>query len=65
MDPATKEAQAKAYATEVFTLLGISTLLTAVRTYHRARVVGVKAFQADDYFVVLGLVSPCFTSAPP
>ena len=63
MDSATKDAQASAYATEAFTLLGISILLTAVRTFHRARVVGIKGFQADDYFVLLGLVSPSFISA--
>ena len=47
----------KAYSIESFTLLGISLLVTALRSYYRAKTVGIKQFQADDYFVVISSVS--------
>lgn len=51
------------YKVEAFTLLSISVLVTALRTYYRARIVGIKRFQADDYFVLVGLVSSCSFSS--
>lgn len=57
MDDAGIHRAIEAYSTEAFTLLGISLIVTALRTYYRARIVRIKRFQADDYFVLLGAVS--------
>lgn len=58
MSQTVSHQDAVAYSAEAFTLLGISFLITALRTYYRARVVKVKRFQADDYFVLIAAVSP-------
>ena len=50
----------EAYSIEDFTLLGVSLVVTALRTYYRATTVGIKQFWADDYFVVISSVSPTF-----
>lgn len=48
------------YMVEAFTLLGVALLITALRTYSRLRIVGIKRFEADDYLVLVGAVSsPC------
>ncbi|EQL01350.1 hypothetical protein G6O67_005275 [Ophiocordyceps sinensis] len=39
------------FTTEAWTLLAIGVLITSLRTYARARAVGFKGLQADDYLV--------------
>lgn len=46
-----------AFNVEAFTLLGIGTAITALRSYARLSQVGFKGLWADDYLVVAGLVS--------
>lgn len=50
-------AAVKAFAIEAWTLLAIGILFTMLRTYARARAVGFKGLQADDYLVWVGVVS--------
>lgn len=59
MDGAAREEARVQYSAEAFTLLGVALLVTALRTYYRLRLVGIKRLQADDYFVLVGVV--CFT----
>ncbi|GKU14612.1 unnamed protein product, partial [Fusarium langsethiae] len=44
------------FIVEAFTLLCISVLIVALRTYVRLKQVGVRNFQADDYLMLLALV---------
>jgi hypothetical protein len=45
------------FNTEAFTLLGIAILIIALRTTARWTMVGPKAFQADDYLMLVACVS--------
>ncbi|KJZ74262.1 hypothetical protein HIM_06268 [Hirsutella minnesotensis 3608] len=60
LDPAAAAAAAQAefnkFATEAWTLLAIGLLVTMLRTYARARTVGFKGLQADDYLVWLAAI---------
>lgn len=63
MDNSRLQRAVEVYTIEAFTLLGISILVTGLRTYYRARIANVKRLQADDYFVVVGAVS-CYPRPP-
>lgn len=57
MDAPEKKDEVVTYEIEAFTLLSIALLVTALRTYSRIRVVGIRRFEADDYLVLVGAVS--------
>lgn len=56
-DPAAQAAAAAAaeagrqFTIEAWTLYGIGVVVTALRTYARAKAVGFRNFRADDYLV--------------
>lgn len=49
-------AALKRFTTEAWTLLAIGLFITILRTYARARAVGLKGLQADDYLVWVAAV---------
>jgi hypothetical protein len=49
--------QGRQVVIETWTLLGIVTVVTGLRTVSRIKSVGFKSLQADDYLVWLSLVS--------
>lgn len=53
---ATSEAAFKKFAVESWVLTSIAIVLCAIRTYSRARSVGVRNFRTDDYLVWAGVV---------
>jgi hypothetical protein len=57
MDATTKADEVVTYQIEAFTLLAIAILVTALRTYSRLRLVGIRRFEADDYLVLVAAVS--------
>ena len=47
---------ADAFNKEAFTLLGVGTLVVALRTYARWSSVGIGRFMMDDYLMLLAVV---------
>ncbi|KAF9874455.1 hypothetical protein CkaCkLH20_08018 [Colletotrichum karsti] len=60
MDPAAAAAAAaaamKSFTIEAWTLLAVGILFTMLRTYARAKAVGLKSLQPDDYLAWVGLI---------
>lgn len=46
----------RSFAIESWTLYSIGVLVTLLRTYARAKAVGIRSFRADDYLVWVGIV---------
>jgi hypothetical protein len=57
-------AAAQQFYNEVWTLLGIGTFVTLLRTVARVRKVGFSKLQADDVLVLIALVSYNITLSP-
>lgn len=50
-------ARAESFARDGWIFLGLASAITLLRMYSRWRTVGFKRFQADDFLVMLALVS--------
>lgn len=59
-EAAAAAAAAQAFNIEVWTLLGIGSLVTFLRIVARTRSVGFRKLQPDDYLVIVGLVCLLF-----
>lgn len=55
--PQEQAAAARQFNIEVFTLLAVGILVTALRTYTRLVSVGWKKIQADDFLALFAIVS--------
>lgn len=62
--PAEIAATLRQFDIEAFTFLAVASCMTILRTYIRAKAVGLRSLQLDDYFAWLGTVRLIYLKSP-